>query len=156
MFDMRRFVFLLTVFFWQGGFTFYTAVVVPIGTRELDSPVEQGFITREVTNYLNLAGGVCLTFWAIELWCQNHVTTYRRLRWALWGVLAVGLVVLIAMHPVLDSMLIVENHDIVNPPRFRLLHRIYLWISTVQWFAGIALLHRTVAAWFAPPESGRA
>jgi hypothetical protein len=43
---------LIALFFWQGGFTFYASVVVPIG-QEVFGPLRQGFLTRQVTVYLN-------------------------------------------------------------------------------------------------------
>ena len=47
----RRLLLLIGLMFWQGGFLFYAAVVVPVGTRVLGSETEQGFITQSVTNY---------------------------------------------------------------------------------------------------------
>ena len=57
---LRRFLVLLVLMCWQGGFTFYTAVVVPIGTAVLETALAQGWITRQVTVYLNLAGAAAL------------------------------------------------------------------------------------------------
>ena len=57
---IRRYLLLMSLMFWQGGFTFYSAVVVPIGSDLLGSGRDQGFITRSVTNYLNLAGVAAL------------------------------------------------------------------------------------------------
>ena len=53
---LRRLLVLAAFAFWQGGFTFYAAVVVPVGTEVLGSSMEQGSITRRVTVYLNMAG----------------------------------------------------------------------------------------------------
>src|SRR2546428_9021513 len=57
---LRRFLVLAALMFWQGGFTFYAAVVVPVGQQVLGSDLEQGFITRQVTQWLNVAGAVAL------------------------------------------------------------------------------------------------
>ena len=59
MISLRRYLVLLALSFWQGGFTFYAAVVVPVG-QEVFGHLRQGFITRQVTVYLNLAGAVAL------------------------------------------------------------------------------------------------
>ena len=56
----RRLLVLAALMFWQGGFTFYAAVVVPVGKEVLGSHFNQGRITRRVTVYLNLAGAVAL------------------------------------------------------------------------------------------------
>ena len=63
----RRFLVLVALMFWLGGFTFYASVVVPVGQRELGSHLEQGFITRQVTNYLNLSGAVALVVLAWDV-----------------------------------------------------------------------------------------
>jgi hypothetical protein len=39
---VRRFLVLAAVMFWQGGFTFYEAVVVPVGSEILGSHQDQG------------------------------------------------------------------------------------------------------------------
>jgi hypothetical protein len=57
---LRRVLVLGALLFWQGGFTFYGAVVVHVGQDVLGSHRMQGFVTRRVTNYLNLAGAVAL------------------------------------------------------------------------------------------------
>ena len=46
---LRRFIVLVALCFWQGGFTFYAGVVVPVGTDVLGSSLKQGFVTRRVT-----------------------------------------------------------------------------------------------------------
>ena len=51
---------------------FYGGVVVPVGGRILGSETEQGFITQAVTNYLNLAGAVCLAMWLEHLWNERR------------------------------------------------------------------------------------
>src|SRR5579871_1207813 len=61
---VRRYLVLTALMFWQGGFTFYAAVVVPIGTAQLGGATEQGFITRHVAWYLNVAGAVALVILA--------------------------------------------------------------------------------------------
>lgn len=63
---------------WQGGFMFYGGVVVPTGAAVLGSEVEQGFITQSVTNYLNLAGGVCAVLWGLTLWLDARPPLLKR------------------------------------------------------------------------------
>ena len=51
---LRRFLVLAALMFWQGGFTFYAAVVIKVGQDVLGSHRRQGFVTRRVAQYLNL------------------------------------------------------------------------------------------------------
>ena len=51
---LRRFFVLQSLMLWQGGFLFYAAVVVPIGTDVLGGSFEQGRITRFVTEQMNV------------------------------------------------------------------------------------------------------
>ena len=46
MHTLRRFLVVVALMFWLGGFTFYAGVVVPVGTRALKSPMKQALITR--------------------------------------------------------------------------------------------------------------
>ena len=80
---IRRFLFIAAVAFWLGGFTFYTSVVIPVGTHTLGS-VRQGFITQQVTGWLNVAGAFALplVFWNMAaVWRARG----RAMRFALAG-----------------------------------------------------------------------
>lgn len=93
---LRRFLAVVVLMFWQGGFTFYAAVVVPVGQRVLGSHLEQGFITREVTWYLNIAGAVAMAFLALELRASGCPRQLQlRLRWGIWACMATVLLALI-------------------------------------------------------------
>jgi hypothetical protein len=138
-----RFVIVAAFAFWQGGFTFYAAVVVPIGTRVLGSPMLQGEITREVTVYLNLAGGIALVLLAADNIVAHDPATWRwRLRWLAWLGMAISLGVLVWLHPRMLELLDAHLLD-----QFRGHHRWYLWISTLQWGFGIMYLVLTLWGW---------
>src|SRR5437764_15421395 len=96
----RRFLVLAALMFWQGGFTFYAAVVVPVGQHVLGSHAAQGFITREVTRYLNLAGAAALVFLVWDVAAARDPRALRTgLRWlAVAGMLAT-LAALAWLHP---------------------------------------------------------
>src|SRR5947209_19521490 len=82
---VRGFLLLWLLMFWLGGFTFYAAVVVPIGTEVLGSAADQGWITRRVTPWLNVAGAVALAGWAWDIAADPSATRLRQyLRWLLW------------------------------------------------------------------------
>jgi len=145
---VRRFLLLTAFMFWQGGFTFYGAVVVPIGSEILGSHQEQGWITRSVTNYLNLAGLVALGVSAWDIAVTNDSVVWRRrLRWALWAVLLLTLGLLAWLHLRLDELLDLDLLRIIDRPRFRNLHNWYLHISTVQWSGSLVLIATTMFAW---------
>src|SRR5262245_18710773 len=102
----RRFLVLAALMFWQGGFVFYAAVVVPIGQQVLHSPTEQGFITRRVTVFLNLAGAATLVPLAWDAFaCRDHSVWRRRTRCFAWAVMVLTLVLLFGLHPCLERYL---------------------------------------------------
>jgi hypothetical protein len=145
---VRRWLLLWALMFWQGGFTFYGGVVVPVGSAVLGSEREQGFITRSVTNYLNLAGAIALAVWGWELTAMRGTSPGgRRLRWAIWAGLVLSLVVLAWLHPRLDELLVPEDAMVLDRHRFRSLHERYLIVSTVQWAGCLLLTALTIWAW---------
>jgi hypothetical protein len=151
----RRYLALAALFFWQGGFTFYAAVVVPVGQDVLGSHLEQGFITRRVTVYLNLAGAVALLplVWDAA-GTRDPAAWRRRLRLLLWLALAAALVALYRLHPLLDQYLDPEDRDLSDRRAFRPYHRLYLWVSTAQWGCAALYLLLTLLAWRAEDRRG--
>jgi hypothetical protein len=144
---LRRALVLAALMFWQGGFTFYAAVVVPIGQHLLHPPLSQGVITRQVTNYLNLAGAVALVplLWDAAVSGERSVCR-RRLRSLSWAGLAATLGLLAWLHVRLDTMLDAVSQP-VDAAAFHAVHRVYLWTQTGQW--GLALVYGALAliAW---------
>jgi hypothetical protein len=156
MTTLRRFAVMLALMFWQGGFTFYTGVVVPIGTDILGSPEEQGWITRRVTDYLNLAGVVAVVVLGWDIAAGGDPGTgRRRLRWLVWALLAAMLGMLAWLHGRLDAYLDVEQLRILDRPTFRALHRGYLWVSTAQWTCGLVAVYLLLRAWRAEDDTQR-
>jgi hypothetical protein len=145
---VRRWLLLWALMFWQGGFTFYGGVVVPVGSDVLGSEREQGFITRKVTNYLNLAGAVALAIWGWDLSVGRSTSPIgRQLRWAIWAGLVLSLLLLVWLHPRLDELLDPEDVMVRDRHRFRSLHERYLIVSTVQWAGCLLLTALTIRAW---------
>jgi hypothetical protein len=134
---------------WFGGFTFYVSFVVPIGTEVLGSARSQGFITQQVTNWLNVACGCAVGLMLLESvfrWGQTR-RPWREIRLLL--VLAIGclLIGLILLHPSMDRMLVAEREHITDRAKFYGMHRVYLWGSTFQWVAAWIWLIISVVGW---------
>ena len=145
---VRRFLVLAGLMFWLGGFTFYSGVVVPVGQSVLLSHTEQGFITREVTNYLNLSGAVALILFAWDTARSPDPCRWRRrLRWLTWIAMFLILGILVWLHGCLDALLNVDLHQLTDRKAFRSLHRWYLWLSTIQWACGVGFTGLTLLEW---------
>jgi hypothetical protein len=152
---LRRYLALAALLFWQGGFTFYASVVVPVGQQVLGSHLEQGFITQQVTGWLNLSGAVALLLVGCELVLgQDSFAWRRRGRGALWLAMVLTLVALHNLHGRLDPYLDAAEHTLENRQAFRPLHRLYLWTSTVQWLAAAAYMGLSLSAWKAEDHAG--
>ena len=136
----KRFVLMAAFGLWLGGFTFYTAFVIPIGHRHF--PGRQfGFLTGEVTAVLGYLSAA-----AIVLTLINLAMEWRRIpggwRWASVGtamVLLGTLVAIFLVHAKLDAVLDYHAHRIIDTNPFEPLHERYELLATIQWGAG--LLH---------------
>jgi hypothetical protein len=144
---LRRFLVLVGLMFWQGGFLFYASVVVPIAQAKLGHR-GQGFITNEVTNFLNLSGAVALALFAWDLAALPDQPRPRRyLLWTCWSGMLVTLILLARLHLVLADMMIPAGRQLTNASLFHTMHRWYLWISTVQWVFALGYTGLTIRAW---------
>ena len=130
----RQYVATLAWAIWFGGLTFYAAVVVPTGTKVLGVS-EQGFVTQQVTQWLNLIGAGAL---AILLW--NTVAQPSKLLLITWIVLAFLQLALFGLHWQLDGLLDSQARELIDPERFSGLHELYEFTSALQWLAGLAHL----------------
>jgi hypothetical protein len=150
---VRRFAVLAALMFWQGGFTFYAAIVVPIGTDVLGSAAEQGKITRQVAQTLNLSGAVALALFALDVVLTRSGRGLRWGRWLTWLGMAVCLGVLLALYPHLDRMFHGEEGYLDSRAAFRPWHRAYLWTISVQWGFAVLFALLTLAAWRGEDQS---
>jgi hypothetical protein len=147
MLTIRRSLVILALMFWQGGFTFYASVVVPVAQEEIGHR-KQGFITRRVTNFLNLstALGLGVLAWE-ELASRDPSRPRRRLRVVLWLGLLATLLGLLWLHGRLEDHLDPDSRLIFERTTFHDWHRLYLWVSTVQWGCALAYVVLLMAAW---------
>src|SRR5262245_34401873 len=144
---LRRFLVVQSLMLWQGGFLFYATFVVPEGTRILGSPAGQGLITRRVTDSLNVCGVAAVL---LCLWDLGASGGRNRWRWGLWLGMLLTLGGQLGLHPAMDHLLD-ESLDITSDPGrrgdFRVLHRVYLWLSTIQWLMAVGYVYLTLRAW---------
>ena len=143
----QRFVVIAALGFWLGGFTFYSGVVIHVGHRVFHGQRDVGFLTQQVTNWLNISAAAAL---AILLWNMLASAGYMRrwLRatlWATWLAMLIIQVLLFRLHPQLDVLLDSETHGISHRRQFRQAHNWYVNLSTTQWAAG--LLHVGLVLW---------
>lgn len=126
-----RYLVAIALGFWLGGLTFYTLVVIPTG-EDLVGGTVQGFVTQQVTSYLNWIGVAVLTILLPSV--------IRRRQWqpaCAWGVILACQLALFALHPKLDGMLDSAKHEISDPDSFYQWHQVYLGVTTAQWLAGM-------------------
>ena len=144
-----RFVALVAMCVWLGGFMFYGGAVVPIMDEALGR-FEAGMITRVVTNRLNLVGGFTVAIWLLLITVEwlDSPRSPRLGRSAAFLVSASLLVALIVLHGTMDRHL-----DTIGTYNFKPLHRMYLMISTVQWLMNLAILGLTIIQWTAAPKA---
>ncbi len=123
----RAYVSAILIALWVGAFTFYAAVVVPSGTVVVGSTA-QGFVTREVTVWLNVFS--CLIAIAMMTEVQRDFS-WRRFSATLLFLLAIP--ALAYLHGVLSSQMDGSTQSVAAPESFYGSHRIYLILSTLQW-----------------------
>jgi hypothetical protein len=156
MISVRRFLVFQAFLLWQGGFLFYASFVVPAGTEVLGSAASQGAITTRVADALNACGvaGLVVIAWDLAT-TRDPVRRRTTARWSCWGVAAVCQGLLFVLHMWMDSCMDPGRARVLINPPFRALHKTYLWTSTVQWIACLALAWWTIRAWAAegpPPK----
>ena len=145
---LRRFLVVQVLLLWQGGFLFYTAVVVPTGTTILGSSAAQGAITAQVTDTLNLIGVAAVAIFAAEIGLtRDPIAKRTHSRWWCWWILFVTQWLILYFHRLLDAFMDpTRTHVLIHPP-FYPVHRMYLWASTAQWLVCLVFAWLTLLAW---------
>jgi hypothetical protein len=145
---LRRFLVLVVLSFWQGGFVFYAAVVVPVGMSVLRPPALQSFITLRVTHYLNIVGAVALGVLALEiLFAHDAEKTRVRVRFGLWLLMTFALVGLFILHPRIARWMDADAQTIIDRESLYPLHRLYLLLSAAQWLCAMVFTVLTLSVW---------
>jgi hypothetical protein len=151
-----RVVIALLFAIWWGGFTFYAAVVVPIGQHVLGSATAQGFVTQPVSDRINLIGAVVIAVSCWNLIAVRRGATPRvwRVLVISWAVLAIFQVALFVLHPWLDGMLDMTTRSIAaEHSTFYAAHRVYLLVATGQWVAATVHAVAVGYAWSTSPRA---
>jgi hypothetical protein len=143
---LRRFLFVLALFLWQGGFTFYSAVVIPTGFHVLGSHREQARITAEVAKVLNLTGVLVLPILLWDALASDPRQRRRLVRLLLWLLLALSQGGLLLLYPVLAQGFDPATRTIQDAG-FKLEHAAYIWISTGQLALALVLLWLSLRSW---------
>lgn len=144
---IRRYVVLLTFALWMGGFTFYTLFVIPTGSKVLGSERDVGFITQQVTNWLNWIGLLALLVlvWNARAEGRGIAKFFLALAWLAMAVTEAGLFLL---HRIIDNLLDTEAHKIHGPlDHFFVWHRSYMAVASLQWLAALLYLFLALAIW---------
>jgi hypothetical protein len=145
---LRRFLVLAVLLFWQGGLTFYGAVVIPIGARILGSHRSQAVITREVVQVATVAGLLALVAFFWDVLATRDSTAWRRHgRQCLAMGVAFTWVALSCLQLILDRRFDPDSLDVEDLASFRQLHRLYLWVNAVQWVLCLLYLLIGLQAW---------
>lgn len=152
--DLVRLATFWAIAIWQGGFVFYSGFVLKIGSWELKSKLEQGFITRRVTLELEQLGWIALIVWAVSLWGTRFSRHSLKLTAVvLWcAILTLHLGLHFQWHAI-DRVLDVSSRSLKDPDAFHTAHRIFVWAASLQWLLVVILSGLTLQAWQRGDES---
>ena len=144
---IRRFLVLMAFAFWQGGFTFYAAVVAPTASEVLESPRERAMVSQKITRYINLAGAMALIPLAWDVGVSRDRAAWRRwLRWFALLAMALSLAALLWLQFHFDALHIGDPYGLIELGDLPQDHW-YLWISIFQWECAMLYLVLTIQAW---------
>jgi hypothetical protein len=148
---LLRYLSMIGLCFWMGGFTFYAAVVIHVGHRVFGSHREIGFLTKEVTVWLNRSGAIVLLILLVNhlYYLGKGPLLVQRIRLGTLLLMAVVQIVLFCLHEKLGQMLYISTHAILDRPNFRFWHHTYVNLSTLQWTGALIQLWSILAAWSA-------
>ncbi len=137
----RRFLVCWLMSFSFGGFLLYAGAVVPLGSQ-LVGETTQGFVTQRVTVVLNVAVLVTCLGLVWDVWTNWSRRSPTATRWlmTLTGIIALCCGILWTLHPLMDRLLDSQELSVNQPVRFYRMHRIYLWVSAIQWASSLPAL----------------
>jgi len=137
----RRFAAVSGLGLWVGGFTLYTAFVIPVGHRHVAGG-RFGYVTGEVMSVLNHLAVAALVLLLVNLAAEWRASgrLLRGLTAGTWLAMLACLVALYVLHAKLDAHLDYATHDLTfDRGSFEPLHERYELFATIQW--GMSLIH---------------
>lgn len=151
MTSLRRFLVVLALMGWLGGFMFYGGVTVPVVRATLEGMPERSLITQRVTAWMNLLGTLAL----IPLFADVYASPLprRRGRWVAWLLMAVPMPALVWLHRVMSRQMAAPGFHDADPTAFLNWHRAYLLLNTLQWAGGMAFTWLALRAWRAEDQA---
>jgi hypothetical protein len=142
-----RFLTVVALAVWFGGFTFYSTAVIATSQKVLHSQLRAGLITQQVTNWLNWISLPALAICALN-WFIRRKNERRFWVWVLGASLAGMVLFQVALFPthwVLDGRIV--DREIANEAAFFRWHRVYLALATAQWCATLGYIWATLVLW---------
>jgi hypothetical protein len=137
-----RFLGLLSLIVWVGGFTFYSAEVIPV-LHDVMPSRDAGRIIQRVTDRLNLVGAATVMIWLVLVSAERHVGTKRlRMRRGPTGCNP--------YYPRIPRRAACTDGSAALPGRmegFNPWHQAYLIVGTVSWFVNLGLLGLSLRLW---------
>ena len=125
---------------WQGGFMFYSAIVVHIATDVLGSAFEQGKITARVMLWLNGLGTIALLIMAADL-LRWHGTSLRpRGMWFCWLLMAGAQGALWFLREEMVAVIDLKEDTILDRKAFHEMHEWYMRWTSLQWGCSLAYM----------------
>ena len=145
---LRRFLVMLALIFWQGGFMFYGAVTLPV-IRELFES-QASFVTQRVTMWINIAGTIAILVMFFDIYASPLPA--KRWRWIMWLAMFVPQPVLVWMHREMSAQMLHGGFRSNFSDFMSYWHRPYLILCCVQWLAGMLFVWQSLRAWRAEDQ----
>jgi len=141
-------VLFITFALWFGGFLFYSGFVISNAHAVLKDHEMVGMITQRVTPVLNFTGAV-----AVVLLFINHFKEIKtKLSLTLLIVIISTLIAQFFLHFFMSRYINLELLELTQHKKFYRLHRIYLILSTIQFFSLTGYIPVLIKSWSLKPS----
>lgn len=143
MIVLSRFLAIVALMYWLGGFVFYSSLVVPTGRATLKPPSDQAFVTAAVTGKM---AWVATGAWLVLLleWLQSTRSPWR---FALLCGLAALQVVMALLHGPMVQYMDASTLTVVDVAAIRPYHKAYMVVGSIQIAMALIYIGLTVAQW---------